>query len=354
MADCCPSKIQNENENHCSPKNKTDWFFYLGIFLSLSFCLFYFLPHSYELGPLRLHEMGHVATSTLSKMWWGVLVGIFFVGLLDQIPTENIQKTLGSKKGVLGIFKATLAGILFDLCNHGILMVGMKLYDKGATLGQTMAFLIASPWNSFSLTFVLVGLVGLPLTILFVVFSALVAIITGIIFDKLVFKGTLPQKEEVLIEENSEQESLLTVLKNILFVKRPYKEMIISGVLGSKIIVKWLLWGVVIASLLSGFLDEESFKQYFGTSLVGMGLTILFATVVEVCSEGAAPIAAQIVNKAGAPGNGFTFLMAGVSTDYTEIMMIREKMNSWKIALFLPLITLPQIIVLGIFINKMF
>ena len=57
------------------------------------------------------------------------------------------------------------------------------------------------------------------------------------------------------------------------------------------------------------------------------------------------------MNRAGAPGNSFTFLMAGVATDYTEIMSIRDTTHSWKIALFLPLITLPQIIVLGWLLN---
>ena len=49
--------------------------------------------------------------------------------------------------------------------------------------------------------------------------------------------------------------------------------------------------------------------------------------------------------------NAFTFLMAGVSTDYTEIMILREATKSWKIALSLPLITVPQVILIGYLIN---
>jgi hypothetical protein len=57
------------------------------------------------------------------------------------------------------------------------------------------------------------------------------------------------------------------------------------------------------------------------------------------------------MNRARAPGNSFTFLMAGVSTDYTEIMSIRDTTASWKIALFLPLVTLPQIMLIGFVLN---
>jgi hypothetical protein len=43
--------------------------------------------------------------------------------------------------------------------------------------------------------------------------------------------------------------------------------------------------------------------------------------------------------------------MAGASTDYTEIMAIKDTMASWKIALCLPLITVPQVVVIGWLLN---
>jgi len=94
------------------------------------------------------------------------------------------------------------------------------------------------------------------------------------------------------------------------------------------------------------------FKDFFGPTLGGLGLTLVAATILEVCSEGSAPIAADILNRAAAPGNAFAFLMAGVSTDYTEIMALKECTKSWKIPLFLPLITVPQVVVLAWIANQ--
>lgn len=45
--------------------------------------------------------------------------------------------------------------------------------------------------------------------------------------------------------------------------------------------------------------------------------------------------------------------MTGVSTDYTEIMVMRDATKSWKIALFLPLLTVPQIVVISWLMNTM-
>jgi uncharacterized membrane protein YraQ (UPF0718 family) len=84
---------------------------------------------------------------------------------------------------------------------------------------------------------------------------------------------------------------------------------------------------------------------------MGLGLTVLAATIIEVCSEGSVPIAADLMNRAAAPGNAFTFLMAGVATDYTEVMVIRDTTRSWKLALFLPLVTVPQVILIGALLN---
>ena len=116
-------------------------------------------------------------------------------------------------------------------------------------------------------------------------------------------------------------------------------------------VVRWILFGVLLASLVRAFVSPELFATYFGPTLLGLGVTILVATVLEVCSEGSTPIAADILTRAGAPGNSFAFLMGGVSTDYTEIMILRDTTKSWKVALFLPLITLPQVIFLGWLIN---
>lgn len=107
----------------------------------------------------------------------------------------------------------------------------------------------------------------------------------------------------------------------------------------------------MLASLIRILVSPEDFSIYFGATLAGLGATLIFATILEVCSEGSVPIAADLVTRANAPGNSFAFLMTGVSTDYTEIMAIKETTRSWKIALFLPLITLPQIILLAWVIN---
>jgi uncharacterized membrane protein YraQ (UPF0718 family) len=116
-------------------------------------------------------------------------------------------------------------------------------------------------------------------------------------------------------------------------------------------VIRWTFFGLLLAALIRATVPEDAFATWFGATFIGLWLTLLAATVIEVCSEGATPIAADLMTRAAAPGNSFTFLMAGVATDYTEIMSLRDTTKSWKIALYLPLIAVPQVMLLGYILN---
>lgn len=322
---------------------------------SLIICAVFYFAHllTPELLPDFAQHFAHSVFEMLNTMWWGVLLGLVFVGLLANIPQNLVLSVLGKGGSVNGILRATAAGVLLDLCSHGILMVGTKLYQKGASLGQVMAFLIASPWNSFSLTLIMFSLIGFKWTMTFIVLSMMIAVISGWIFDRCVDSKILPANPNAFeLHEDFKfwpevRKQWATIHWSFDIVKTIARE----GMSGSRMVLRWLLFGVVLAALIRTFVSVEFFQQWFGPSLIGMVFTLIAATVIEVCSEGSTPIAADLLNRALAPGNSFTFMMAGVSTDYTEIMVLKDVTKSWKISLFLPLITLPQILVVGYVMN---
>lgn len=333
------------DHGHCGPKNgKKDWIF-LGSLIVVGISYFW-----HVLGvSTYFHLLGHFNQhifEVMNSMWWGVGVGILAIGGLNLVPQEMVMTYFGSQNRFVSIFKATLAGTLFDLCSHGILILGMKIYERGATLGQTMAFLIASPWNSLSLTLIMYSLIGGPLTVLFLVLSLVVAFVSGLIFDELVQRNILPGRKQAHV-----QADMGKIHIHVQWTWSFWWNVFWGGVKESRMIVKWILFGAILSALVSTLMSPEQFVQYFGKSFRGLLATLAAATGLEVCSEGSVPLAADLVNVAKAPGNAFIFLMAGVATDLTEILLIRQTMKSWKVALFLPLITVPQILLLGVLIN---
>lgn len=345
---------QEEAGGCCPPSDKSsiDWIMWTCLPAVIAgYAAFLFFGHT-EAIPDWLGTMFHTSYEMVNAMWWGVLSAAFFVGLLGRIPRELVMSVLGKGGSKRGIFRATLAGLMLDLCNHGILMVAMKLYERGASIGQVIAFLVASPWNSLTLTLILVGLIGLKWTLLFIVASMVIAWISGWIFDRLVDRGTLPANPN---GGDFEPVALMPTLKDTWAENdwRPVAlfRMFWGGLKESKMVLRWVVFGVVLVGLIRAFVPEESFELWFGASIAGLFMTLLVTTIIEVCSEGSSPIAADLFNRAGAPGNAFTFLMAGASTDYTEIMSLKETTKSWKIALFLPLVTVPQVLLIGWIMN---
>ena len=101
------------------------------------------------------------------QMAWGMVLAFVVVGLMHRVPRDYVAAVLGRGDTFGGLVRAAIAGLALDLCSHGILMVAAKLYERGASLAQIMTFLVASPWNSFSLTLILITLIGLKWTIMY-------------------------------------------------------------------------------------------------------------------------------------------------------------------------------------------
>ena len=304
--------------------------------------------------PVWLVTMTSSIYELINKMWWGLVMAVVFVGLLERVPRELVMSALGQGGTVKGIARATAAGVLLDLCSHGILMVGTKLYERGASLGQLMAFLIASPWNSLSLTIILITLIGWGWTLAFIACSMAIGIVTGVIFDRLVKAEVLPANPNAAVEQNTSPitPQIVALIKQADYSPKAIGNLLWDGLKDSRMVFRWLLFGLVLATAIRAFVPIDTYQTLFGPTVAGLFLTLIAATIIEVCSEGSTPIAADILTRAAAPGNGFTFLMAGIATDYTEVMVIRDTTKSWKIALFLPLITLPQVLLIGWVLNQ--
>ena len=373
MSDCCkPEPVVTTTPACCAgqpptpvQKSRPDYLLWGSASIVAVGYLIHLLVGGQPALPEWLTVMSSGAYELINKMWWGLLMAVAFVGLLERIPRELVMSALGQGGTPRGVIRATFAGVLLDLCSHGILMVGTKLYERGASLGQLMAFLIASPWNSLSLTVVLITLIGWGYTLAFIALSMLIGIVTGLIFDRLVARNILPANPNSAnpssaANDDSLQEQankavwpqIVSALKQASFTPKGLVALLWDGLRDSRMVFRWLLFGIVLATAIRAFVPMDTYQTLFGPTVAGLFLTLLAATIIEVCSEGSTPIAADILTRAGAPGNGFTFLMAGVATDYTEVMVIKDTTKSWKIALFLPLITLPQVLVIGWLLNQ--
>ncbi|MBU1120392.1 MAG: permease [archaeon] len=291
----------------------------------------------------------------LNLIWWAILLGFLLGGVIDYlVPSTYIQRYL-AKKEKKTILYSVVFGFLMSACSHGILAIAIELYRKGASIPAVIAFLLASPWANLPITILLLGFFGVKA--LYIIISAIIiAIITGLIYQFFERRNWI-EKSKPLIEMKKEF-SIKKDIKN-RFNKYEFNPKNLStsfkGIAkGSwaltEMVLWWILIGMILASAARAFVPTELFHQFLGPSILGLFITLIIATIIEVCSEGSSPIAFEIFNQTRAFGNSFVFLMAGVATDYTEIGLIWSNIGK-RTAIMLPLITVPQILVLGFLFN---
>lgn len=346
---CCGESADGPNE--AAPIKKRDWLLWgSGLTIIVSYLAAFMVNHD---APWGIGVFAHGVRDMINLMWWGIFVGMLAVGIIDRVPREFVIGIIGRDQGAKSLFRAVLAGFFLDLCNHGVLMVGAKLYERGASLAQVFAFLIASPWNSLSITIIIGVMMGWGWMAVFIVASLIIAFATGLVVEELERKGRVhPNKNRIDLPDDFQVwREAKARLKAQRYDLDLVQDVARRSVTASKMVLRWLFFGVVLAALIQATVPTAIFATWFGATLLGLLLTLVAATIIEVCSEGSVPIAADLMNRAAAPGNAFTFLMAGAATDYTEMLVLKEVTGRLKAALLLPLLTVPQVIAVGWALN---
>ena len=308
--------------------------------ISLALLLFLiavsFLP---SLSPLNASLLGYLRLLAIP-----LAAGFLLGGAVDYfVPEGFIYRYLG-KTGKSSLLYALAGGFLMSSCSHGILAIAIQIYRKGASTPAVITFLLASPWANFPVTILLISFFGWK-GVLFIVTAGFIAILTGLIFEALERGGHVEKNDVTGLGEGYEWEKI----KN--FSLRESVQGVLRGSLSlSNMVLWWLIIGLIAAVLIDVYVPGEFFMRYLGPDTGGLLLTLVGATVIEVCSEGSSVIAFEIYDKVQAFGNPFVFLMAGVVTDYTEIGLLWTSIGR-KTALLLPAVAVPQVLFFGFLYN---
>ena len=280
----------------------------------------------------------------LSLIWWAVLLGLLLGGIIDYFVPDGFMIRFLGRKRKRTLLNAVLAGFLMSACSHGILAIAIQLYKKGASVPAVITFLLASPWANLPMTILLFGFFGWQ-ALFFVLGAMVIALVTGFVFTLLDQAGLIEPSSELADPGEVEWERVRNFNAG-----EAARGMGRGAMSLANMVLWWILLGVLAAAMIGAFVPEHFFMQWMGPDFVGMLVTLGFATVIEVCSEGTSPLAFEIFNKTGVLGNPFVFLMAGVATDYTEIGLLWSNIGK-RTAIWLPIVTVPQILVVGFLLN---
>jgi len=275
-------------------------------------------------------------TSILWEAFPFIVLGAIVAGILEEVVPQQAITRIVPKNRFLAVGLGGLLGLIFPMCECGIVPVMRRLLRKGLPLGTCVAYMMAGPIINVVVigsTLVAFGPHGLAvhMTVLRVGLGFLVALVTGLLVEAqfrkygydLLAPSARPQAEEKVHvdaaathdvhpaeERAGERRPLLQRLGNISE----------TALHDFKDIMVFLMLGALLASLAKIWITNDQVRDLSTTFpalviLAMMGMAILMC----LCSEADAFVAASFTTMH--PAAKLAFLVLGPMFDLKLLMM---------------------------------
>ncbi|MBS3739462.1 MAG: permease, partial [Psychroflexus sp.] len=215
-----------------------------------------------------------------------LLLGFLIAGLLNGVFSKDwLQRQLG-KPGWKSSIKSALFGVPLPLCSCGVIPTGVSLYKKGASKGATTSFLISTPQTGIDSILVTYALMGWAYAIV----RPIIAFVTGIFGG--FFVDNFDKVNDDIKEAKSCDDCAVEPSKQHWF-NRIFKYAFVTFL---QDISRWLIIGLVLASIISMLVPEQFFEQGILSEPILAMLIVLVASIpLYVCATASVPIAAVLL-----------------------------------------------------------
>ncbi|WP_334074387.1 MULTISPECIES: permease [Paenibacillus] len=248
-----------------------------------------------------------------------ILLGVVFSALLQVFVPEEMIARMIPKSPVLGILAACLFGILFPICECGMIPVIRRLIAKGMPVYIAAVFILSGPilnpivffatYTAFrSRPEIIYSRMGLAFIIAFCI---------GMIIYRVVRYQPLRLRAEMMYGQESGgnrsphpgggTDKLIGFLNHM---SQEFFEM-----------SKYLLLGAFITALIHTFVNTAQLAAYGQGPLSSHFLMAGFAYLLSICSNSDAFVASSFVNVFSA-GSLITFLVLGPMLDLKSTLML--------------------------------
>ncbi len=312
-------------------------------------------------------HMDHVSDHLFAVLSasWGVLLesapfmllGFFFAGLLKAfLPDSFIADHLGGR-GIGSIFKASLLGIPIPLCSCGVLPAAAGLKKQGAGKGAVTSFLVSTPETGVDSIAVTWSLLDPVMTVIRPAVSFVTAVAAGIAVS-------LTDRGEHHSQEQDTEESSVSscccgssghagqdAKQGVTERFRAAMRFAFHDLLGD--IGKWFLFGVLLAGMISVYVDAALFERYLSDEYLSIVVMLIISVPLYVCATASTPIAAALALKGLSPGAVLVFLLAGPATNIASFSVVAAMIGRKAAFVYLAVITAMSCVA-GFVLNRLY
>ncbi|MFA6252401.1 MAG: permease [Candidatus Paceibacterota bacterium] len=314
-----------------------------------------FLANAISYGLIGLTEGSFWGSAVNFFVYDTIKIGILllFVNYLMSIiryyfPMERARDILSKKRWLgLNYIMAALLGVVTPFCSCSSIPLFIGFMGAGIPLGVTFAFLISSPLINESSLYLFPAMFGWKVTILYNLFGLIIAVIGGMIIQKL-------KVEKYIIPELLNFKSRAQVeLDN--GGRLPFKKLISyfwkDGIVITKKIFPYVILGVGVGAIIHGFVPSSLVEHFLSTkSWWTVPLAVILGAPLYANSVSVLPIMEALVGKGAPLGTVLSFMTAIVTLSLPEALILKKVMRWQLLAIFFGIVTV-GIIIMGYLFN---
>jgi hypothetical protein len=248
-----------------------------------------------------------------------ILIGVFVSALINNFVSEDFIRRLLPKNKLAGIVSACFVGILFPICECGIVPITGRLIKKGLPVPTAIALMLAAPVINpvvaFSTASAFNGswiIAGLRLSLAFII-TILISLVIGRLFSNkhIATRATHSDTVDTIVEKDSEEKiSIASKLSNTLVDS--CNEFFDMG--------KYLLTGALLSTFVQTFVPYNSISSIGQDPLSSVIAMMAFAFGLSVCSTSDAFIASSFASTFTF-GSILSFMVLGPMLDMKNMIM---------------------------------
>lgn len=243
-----------------------------------------------------------------------LLLGFLIAGVLHVYVPRKFYTRFLSRDNKWSVLWAALLGIPLPLCSCGVIPTAVGLKNEKASNGAVASFLIATPQTGIDSILATFSMMGLGFALL----RPAAALITGVCGGFLV--------NRLVPDSDSDEACCQTAAAprgNRFFRVFRYAYFEMMQDIGARLLV-----GLIIAALIQVAVPDSFFLSVGSNTLLQMGVILLVAIPMYICSTGSIPVAAALIMKGLSPGAAMVMLMAGPAVNIASVLVVRKSMGA--------------------------
>ncbi|WP_238456310.1 permease [Desulfotruncus arcticus] len=275
-----------------------------------------------------------------------ILIGVFVSAVLQNFVSEETIRRILPRNKMANLLLASFLGIIFPVCECGIVPITRRLISKGVPLYSAVTFMLAAPIiNPVVASSTAVAFSAAPPMVWFRLGLAFfVSFVAGLLlsfwFDSRELKGGALQSlcgcgctHDHHNYNYHARPTMATKLINTF--QNACDEFFDMG--------KYLIMGASLAALVQTFVSRDIILHIGQNSLSSIAAMMTFAFGVSVCSSADAFIAASFAGNF-TTGSLLAFMVFGPMIDMKNILMM---LSAFKTRFVLALVVIIALLVIG-------